>query len=222
MIVSPGALNTPASIGILLLFCASCAESNYTPPHSRSNQVDQSIGHDLGASYDAQRVDAMPLVSDQGANTQDLYIPPAPADMSVIDPEEVVFTLRRCVERMLNYLMEAWVAAGCDDYTTEQRSDASSPYAMQRVAASCMQLECTGQTLDGHNGVLYRRSCRDIDDVISTLRLVEADVDSGICGVPTFKVKILSLDQHSGPEPCDALTCGLEADGNVIAIDQRN
>jgi hypothetical protein len=221
MSLSQGTLCTPASFGIMLLFCVSCAESGYETTSTMPNGLDQSISNDLGTRFDAQRADVMPSV-DQGSNRTDLYIPPPPADMDVLEPEEVEFTLRRCVERMLDYLMNAWMTAGCDTYTVEQRSDASSPYAMQRVAASCMQLECTWQTLDGHNGVLYRRSCRDIDDVISTLRLVEADVDSGVCGVPTFKVKILSLDQHSGPEPCDALVCGLEADGNIIAIDQRN
>ena len=50
----------------------------------------------------------------------------------------------------------------------------------------------------------------------------EAEADAGICGTPTFRLELIELNDFMGPEPCDALICGLEADGNVIAIDQRN
>jgi len=222
MSVSLGALNTPASIGIMLLFCVSCAESKYTAPASVPNSVDQSLGNDLDASYDAQRTDMMPFMTDQGANTQDLYIPPVPIDMGVLDPEEVAFTLRRCVERMLDYLSNSWMRAGCDTYTMPERSDTSSGYSRDPIIASCMKLECTGQTLEGHNGIPSTRTCRDIDDLVATLTGAEADADAGTCGTPTFRLELIELDDFMGPEPCDALICGLEADGSVIAVDQRN
>ena len=217
MNVAQHQVHTLVSIGVLLLFCASCAESGYRENTSQLDSATQQM-----ASIPDQ---AMVNVQADSGNTEsstDLYIPPPPVDMEMLEPEEVEFTLRRCVERMLNYLRGSWAEAGCDTYTMEQRSEPAGPYAMEPVTASCMKLECTGQALEGHNGIIARRTCRDIDDIIATLTLAEQDVDSGICGTPTFRLKVLSLDQWSGPEPCDALVCGLEQDGNLIAIDQRN
>lgn len=217
MNVAQQQVSTLVPIGILLLFCASCAESDYPEIPSQLDGTTQQTNSNPDQSMVNTEADAGRL----DPNT-DLYIPPPPVDMEVLAPEEVEFTLRRCVERMLSYLRNSWAEAGCDTYTMEQRSEPAGLYAMEPVTASCMKLECTGQPLEGHNGIIARRSCRDIDDIIATLTLAEQDVDSGICGTPTFRVKVLTLDQWSGPEPCDALVCGLEQDGNVIAIDQRN
>ncbi|MGB0647790.1 MAG: hypothetical protein ACPGQS_11475 [Bradymonadia bacterium] len=217
MNVAQHQVSTLVSIGVLLLFCASCAESTYPESTAQLDSTTQPMNSNPDQSMgNTQADDGRPDAS------TDLYIPPPPVDMDMLEPEEVEFTLRRCVERMLNYLRGSWAEAGCDTYTMEQRSEPAGPYAMEPVTASCMKLECTGQPLEGHNGIIARRSCRDIDDIIATLTLAEQDVDSGICGTPTFKLKVLTLDQWSGPEPCDALVCGLEPDGNVIAIDQRN
>lgn len=155
--------------------------------------------------------------------TRDLYIPPPEIDMATAMPEEPVeLTLRRCVQRMLDYLDTTRMAGGCDDFQEIERADPGSPYAREAVAAACIQLECTGLPLDGHNGIPTTRSCLGLDNLMATLEVAEQEANDGICGTPVFQVKVIPLDQFMGPESCDALICGLEADGEVISLDQRN
>ena len=154
--------------------------------------------------------------------TADLYIPPPPADMFVDMSEPVELTLRRCVQRMLDYLDATRVAAGCNDTPVMERSDPGSAYARVPVTAACIQLECTGLPLDGHNGIPTTKSCKGLDNLIATLEVAEEDANAGVCGTPVFQVKVISLDDFAGPEPCDALICGLEADGAIISVDQRD
>ena len=141
-------------------------------------------------------------------------------NQEVVD-EPVEITLRRCVEQMLAYLDSARTAAGCDDYDMAVQSDRSSPYSMMPVAAACIRMECSGTQLEGHNGYMATRTCQDLDDLKATLSAAEEDATAGSCGTPTFQTRLLTLDEFVDQVPCDALTCGLAPDGEVIAVDQR-
>ena len=171
-------------------------------------------------TVDAERMQLtdMNVVMSEG----DLYIPPPPVDMNLDMSEPVELTLRRCVQRMLDYLEVARSAAGCNEFTNQERMDPASPYTREPIAAACIQLECTGLPLDGHNGIPTTKSCLGIDNLMATLEVAEEEANEGICGTPVFQVKVIALNDFAGPESCDALICGLEADGNVIAVDQRD
>ena len=120
MNVAQHQVHTLVSIGVLLLFCASCAKAviarirhNWIVPPNRWLQF-------LTRQWSTCRLIVAILES-----STDLYIPPPPVDMEMLEPEEVEFTLRRCVERMLNYLRGRRAEAGCDTYTMEQTLRAS-------------------------------------------------------------------------------------------------
>ena len=202
-----------------------CAESNSINGLSASVQMNQ----DAARFSDLSVRDSEPsMLTDMATDmttdmrTSDLYIPPPPVDMAVDMSEPVELTLRRCVQRMLDYLEATRAAAGCNDFPNPERADPSSPYTRDPIAAACIQLECTGLPLDGHNGIPTTKSCLGIDNLMATLEVAEEDANNGTCGTPVFQVKVIPLDLFAGPEACDALICGLEADGNVIAVDQRN
>ena len=148
----------------------------------------------------------------------DVYLPPE-MNQEVVD-EPVEITLRRCVEQMLAYLDSARTAAGCDDYDMAVQSDRSSPYSMMPVAAACIRMECSGTQLEGHNGYMATRTCQDLDDLKATL-LAQKKTQLRSCGTLTFQTRLLTLDEFVDQVPCDALTCGLAPDGEVIAVDQR-
>ena len=199
-----------------------CAESNST-----NNLLPASNDNDVTTAPDAAQIDAIvdsrsDLSTSRDSEVADLYIPPPPADMYTDMAEPVELTLRRCVQRMLDYLDITRQLAGCDDTPIPERSNPSSPYAREPIAAACIKLECSGLALDGHNGIPTTRSCKGIDNLMATLEVAEEDANANVCGTPVFQVKVIALDNFAGPEACDALICGLEADGNVIAIDQRN
>ena len=199
MSVSRGALNKPVTIGLLLLLCMSCAESSYTESASALDGSLTSVTTDLSVDDPPPSIDQGNVPSIEDASTADLYIPPAPVDMAVLEPEEVEFTLRRCIQRMLDYLNDSWMGAGCEAYTMAQRSDPASGYTRDAIVASCMKLECTGQALEGHNGIPSTRSCRDLDDLVATLTLAGEDADAGTCGTPTFRLELIELDVFMGP-----------------------
>ena len=62
---------------------------------------------------------------------------------------------------------------------------------------------------------------KHVDDLKATLLAAEQDANNGECGLPRFQIRILSLTEFVDQVPCDAMVCGLEPDGDVIAIDSR-
>ena len=189
------------------------------------DEVDEPVADstvDAGVSRDSAMVipvDSAVLDAQTEPQAGDVYLPPEMNEAMVDEPVEI--TLRRCVEQMLMYLDNARSTAGCDDYEMSVQSDRSSPYSMMPVAAACIRMECSGTQLEGHNGYMATRTCQDLDDLKATLLAAEEEATAGNCGTPTFQTRLLTLDEFVDQVPCDALTCGLAPDGEVIAIDQR-
>ena len=196
-----------------------CAESAYVTPNEN---VDSSMPNQ-NLEPDVYVVPVTEPDMQRETMAGDLYLPPEQmqADASV---EEIELTLSRCVDRMLDYLTNAWETVGCDQYTMAERSNGSSTYFETQVVSTCMKLECSGQPIEGHNGIFAKRHCRDLDDFIAALNLAADEANNGMCGTPTFRLGIMSLDEFisQGQMPCDSLVCGLESDGKVIAVDRRD
>ena len=201
---------------LLYLIAMGCAVGDEVDDPVADSTVDASAERDAEVMLPADRAIVDAQLEEQSG---DVYLPPE-VNQEVVD-EPVEITLRRCVEQMLAYLESARTAAGCDDYDMAVQSDRSSPYSMMPVAAACIRMECSGTQLEGHNGYMATRTCQDLDDLKATLLAAEEDATAGSCGTPTFQTRLLTLDEFVDQVPCDALTCGLAPDGEVIAIDQR-
>lgn len=149
----------------------------------------------------------------------DRYIPPVRPDAGELTAEEA---LGACVDRMTNFITTTSAGFGCDQFTEQQQSDRSSDYNLVQEVAACIRLTCQGNPIEGHNGIPAKRTCSELDDLISVLERAEVQALEGGCNEPEFQLRVISLDDFVGGEPCDQLTCGIDGEGEPITIDNRN
>ena len=140
-----------------------------------------------------------------------------PGDVQPIDED----TLAGCVQQMIGLFENIYERAGCTDYDVEgERMDQlmTSPYWREDVAASCMLFECEGcASLRGTSGFPAARSCSDLDDQMTILRGARTTaIDECECTAPVFKVRVLSLADLVGGEPCDQMVCRLGLGESVM------
>jgi len=149
----------------------------------------------------------------------DRYIPPVQRDAGMLTSAD---RLGQCVERMTTFLQNTSAAVGCGQYDEADQMNVSSGYNQDRQTAACIQLTCQGVQIEGHNGIPAQRTCAEIDDLVTILgRALEQAVDGG-CVEPRFQVRVISLADFMGGEPCDQITCGIDEQGDPITIDNRN
>jgi hypothetical protein len=149
----------------------------------------------------------------------DRYIPPIRPDAGEPTAEEA---LGLCVDRMTNFISTTAAGLACDQYDEQARSDRSSDFNQIRVVAACIRLRCQGNPIEGHNGIPAARTCNELEDLISVLERAETQALEGGCPEPEFQLRVVSLGEFVGGEPCDQLTCGIGEDGEPITIDNRN
>ncbi len=151
----------------------------------------------------------------------DAFIPPMnsrrDAGATLSTPE----ALQMCVAEMSNVLHSSFFMAGCDDYSDEEKADFDSDYHAQPVVAACIKLTCEGVVLQGHNGIPATRSCSQILDLRLVLENAANDAVAGACNLPIYQMRLLTLEEFVGLEPCDGYTCGIDDEGNPIAIDNQ-
>jgi hypothetical protein len=151
----------------------------------------------------------------------DAFVPPM--NMRV-DAGPVLSTpeaLQMCVFEMSNVIHGSYFAAGCNDYTDEEKADFDSPYHREPVMAACIKLSCEMVVVEGHNGIPATRSCRELQDLRLILDNAATEAVAGNCDLPIYQMRLLTLDEFVGLEPCDGYTCGIDEEGNPIAIDNR-
>ncbi len=159
-----------------------------------------------------------PIVRDASPGA-DRYVPPLRPDAGPRTPEEA---LGLCVDRMTNFVSTTAAGLGCDQFDERARADRSSDYNQVRVVAACIRLNCQGNQIEGHNGIPAARTCSELEDLESVLERAEAQAVEGGCPEPEFQLRVISLAEFVGGEPCDQLTCGIDGDGEPITIDNRN
>ena len=111
---------------------------------------------------------------------------------------------------------------GCGQFDEAARANASSDYNQIRQTAACIQLSCGGNQIEGHNGIPAQRTCAQLDDLVTVLDRALMQAVEGGCPEPRFQVRIISLADFMGGEPCDQITCGIDEQGEPITIDNRN
>ena len=134
-----------------------------------------------------------------------------------VDPD----TLAGCVDQMIGLFEGVYESAECDQYDVDaEREDPlmTSQYWRADVAASCMLFECQGcNELMGTSGFPAARSCSDLDEQIIILRdALRTAIDECACEAPVFQVRVMSLNDFVGGEPCDQMICRLTPEGTVM------
>ena len=204
-----------AWVGIVLL-CFGCAQNISSAPPPRVDMAGFAV-------VDA----ALPVVRNDASGV-DMYIPPLQPDMFVSDDmgaSEEVENLQSCVSRMTGFIRSTAAIAGCENYSDADKDDFNSGYHTEPVVAACIQMECDGQTIQGHNGIPATRSCQQLEDLVLVLNgaLEEAlgmDMMAAQCAEPDFNLRVISIADFVGGEPCDQLGCAVAGD-EVISIDNR-
>ena len=202
-------------VGVLVFLSACAQDIQSTAP----------VRNDM-ASF--AQVDAAAMQQRSDAGVRDMYIPPIQPDMFVSDDmgiSEEVENLQTCVSRMTGFIRSTAVTAGCGNYGDEDKDNPNSAYHTEGVVAACIQMECDGQTIQGHNGIPARRSCQQLEDLVLILSeaLNEAlgmDMMAAQCQDPDFNIRVISIADFAGGEPCDQLGCALDGE-EVISIDNR-
>lgn len=146
----------------------------------------------------------------------DGYIPPSfRLDAGPLDNPES--TLATCVEAMSATIAQVWRRAGCGAYPDSARTDPSSDYHAEAVAAVCLELSCNNRTLEGHNGIPATRSCGGLIDLQKVLDRAATDAaNEDGCASPSYSLRDIALDAFVGGEPCDQLRCSVGPDGTLI------
>lgn len=152
----------------------------------------------------------------------DAFVPPMmnprrDAGPTLSTPE----ALQMCVTEMSSVLHGSYFTAGCDEYSDEARGDFDSAYHMEPVVAACVKLTCEGVVVEGHNGIPATRSCGQIMDLRLVLENAAEEAIAGNCNLPIYQMRVLTLQEFVGLEPCDGYTCGIDDEGNPIAIDNQ-
>lgn len=106
---------------------------------------------------------------------------------------------------------------GCDEFNELERNDLAGPYNRQEVIAACMQLTCEGRVLEGHNGIPAVRTCADLHELQLVMGEAGRTALQGDCDQPSFKVRIIALEDFAGGEPCDQFFCTVGPDGALIS-----
>ena len=149
----------------------------------------------------------------------DAYVPrPDLAPPGPSDPED----FEACVETMVREVEQAATRAGCDDYNDLERQDPGSDFNTRPAVAACVELACENRTLDGHNGIPATRACAELLDLAIVLRRARDEALSDVgCVDPTFRQRVIALDDFVGGEPCDQYGCTSGPDG-VMIIRERS
>ena len=130
--------------------------------------------------------------------------------------------LNRCVDRMTTFLENTADGVGCGQYDEAAQMNVSSGYNQDWQIAACIRLNCAGTPIEGHNGIPAKRTCSDLKDLVRVLNRALTQAIDGGCEEPEFKMRIISLADFVGGEPCDQLTCGIDDQGDPVTIDNRN
>ena len=159
------------------------------------------------------------MISDASLSGPDRFIPAAPAmvDMGAVSAPE---TLSECVDGMINKVRQIYAADTCDQYSDQDKENPASRYFQTRGTAACIKVECAGVTIEGHNGIMALRTCRDLDDLVKVLDKGRDDALGGSCMEPKLQIRFVPEDEFVGMEPCDQYVCGLDREGQpIIGVD---
>jgi len=209
----------PLAIAVFLVSCA--AEGEYT--------FDMGVGavpmgdgglppvmNGGGGGNMGQRPDSnLPPVGD--AFVPPMMNPRRDAGPTLSTPQ----ALQMCVAEMSIVLHSSYFTAGCDNYSDEDKADFDSAYHSEAVVAACIKLTCEGVVVEGHNGIPATRSCSQILDLRLVLENAAMEAIGGNCNLPIYQMRLLTLQEFVGLEPCDGYTCGIDDEGNPIAIDNQ-
>ena len=152
-------------------------------------------------------------------NGADRYVPPVRPDAGELTAEEA---LGACVDRMTNFITTTSAGFGCEQFNEQEQADRSSDFNQVHQVAACIRLSCQGNLIEGHNGIPAKRTCSELNDLVSVLERAETQALEGGCAEPEFQLRVIALDEFVGGEPCDQLTCGIDGEGEPITIDNRN
>jgi hypothetical protein len=149
----------------------------------------------------------------------DAFVPPVnmrvDAGPTLSSPE----ALRMCVAEMSHVINVSYISAGCADFSNEEKADFDSQYHQDPVIAACIKLTCEGAVTEGHNGIPATRSCSELQDLRLILENAAEEAVMGNCDQPIYQMRLLTLEEFVGLEPCDGYICGIDEEGNPIAID---
>jgi len=162
-----------------------------------------------------------PMPTDGGAMMQmgDRDVPPMERDAGIVSSAD---RLGQCVERMTTFLQDTSAAVGCGEFDEAAQMNPNSGYNRDRQTAACLQVSCQGDIFEGHNGIPAQMTCSQLEDWVTVLERALAQAVAGGCPEPRFQVRVISLADFMGGEPCDQITCGIDEQGEPINIDKRN
>ena len=125
-----------------------------------------------------------------------------------------------CTQHMYE-LLEASYQQHCHQYSEIERQDPASDYATQFVVAACLALQCEQRVIEGHNGVMIAKSCKDLDDLKEVLvGAVDQALGEDMCMLPSYQTRILDHSNFMGGERCDQWQCSVSLDGVVVETQQ--
>ena len=150
---------------------------------------------------------------------------PPPLDMSVDLGPTFDQLFDECIDRMKQVVNNRWETL-CGHFTPAERG--TPAYQSAPVAAACIQVQCTpvgeeARVIDGHNGFMAARSCRDLEDLERALTGAAAQAnDQGGCADAKYSVRLISTEDftaglYTGDAYCDQLTCDVEGNDVIFA-----
>jgi len=207
-----------ASLTATVLVLACAGEGEYTFDMGAQMALDGGlppvVAGDGGNGPPPRSEAGLPPVSDAFVPPMNMRLDAGPVLSS---PE----ALEMCVAEMSNVIQGSYIAAGCNNYTDAEKADFDSLYHRDPVMAACIKLSCEMVVVEGHNGIPATRSCSQLQDLRLILGNAAGEAVAGNCDLPIYQMRLLTLDEFVGLEPCDGYTCGIDEEGNPIAIDNR-
>ena len=182
----------------------------YNPGNTGSNVTDMMVNSPVNSNSS---------VTDADLDRPDRFIPPAQQmmmpDAGQASAEE---KLEECIRQMVGIVEGVYASDNCEMYTDEDKEDRSSGYNQTLGTAVCIKMECANDVpaLETHNGIITRRKCAWLDDLIKVLQGGSEAAVAGDCQEPRFQIRVIPFDQWTGEESCDQYVCGLDANGNPI------
>ncbi|MEE2786914.1 MAG: hypothetical protein VX589_06210 [Myxococcota bacterium] len=199
------------------------ADAYMRPASAAAARLDGSVGLGVGPATTAAGEQPRPVSemvpSDASVEGPDRFIPPAAMarDMGAVSAPE---TLSECIEGMINRVKQVYAADDCEQYSDQDKENPSSTYFQTRGTAACIKVECNGLIVDEHNGIVARRTCRDLDDLVKVLDKGRDDAINSACMAPKLQIRFVPKAEFRGMEPCDQYVCGLDREGNpIIGVD---